>query len=111
MVFNVLTHNRDDHTKNFAFMLTNKSWQLTPAYDLTFCGGPGGEHTMTIAGAGKNPVQEDMLKVAASVNINKNDAKRIIDEVAEAVGHWSEHANEAGVSKESRVEIKRVISK
>ncbi len=44
MVFNVLAHNRDDHVKNFAFILDDRSgeWSLTPAYDLTFTTGPGG---------------------------------------------------------------------
>jgi len=37
MVFNVAAHNRDDHAKNFAFMLDDRTdeWSLAPAYDLT----------------------------------------------------------------------------
>nr|NJM04738.1 HipA domain-containing protein [Desulfobacula sp.] len=63
MIFNVMANNRDDHVKNFAFMIdTKKEWTLTPAYDLTFSKGPGGEHSMSIAGEGgssrqkRNPV-------------------------------------------------------
>jgi serine/threonine protein kinase HipA of HipAB toxin-antitoxin module len=41
MVFNVLTHNRDDHVKNFAFRLNEEGgWELAPAYDLVFAPGP-----------------------------------------------------------------------
>jgi serine/threonine-protein kinase HipA len=29
MVFNVLTYNRDDHAKNFSFILKNKEWHLS----------------------------------------------------------------------------------
>ena len=35
MVFNVLTHNRDDHVKNFAFRMTDEgNWELAPAYEV-----------------------------------------------------------------------------
>ncbi|MCB0402455.1 MAG: type II toxin-antitoxin system HipA family toxin [Flavobacteriales bacterium] len=37
MVFNVVASNRDDHTKNFSFLMDEQgSWSLSPAYDLTF---------------------------------------------------------------------------
>lgn len=38
MCFNVLAHNRDDHSKNFAFLYdeTRGKWSLSPAYDLTY---------------------------------------------------------------------------
>ena len=43
-VFNVLAHNRDDHGKNFSFLMSNTgAWKFAPAYDLTFSSGPGGE--------------------------------------------------------------------
>ena len=41
-VFNIASHNRDDHVKNFSFMFDeNNQWILAPAYDLTFSQGPG----------------------------------------------------------------------
>lgn len=44
-VFNVLSHNRDDHAKNFSFLMDEKGiWKVSPAYDLTFSSGPSGEH-------------------------------------------------------------------
>src|SRR5690625_5221043 len=34
MVFNVIAGNRDDHTKNFAFLMSRTGqWRLAPAYD------------------------------------------------------------------------------
>ena len=33
-IFNVLTHNRDDHAKNFSFIMDEQHrWHLSPAYD------------------------------------------------------------------------------
>ena len=99
-VFNVLTHNRDDHSKNFAFLMDNKgSWTVSPAYDLTFSSGPSGEHATTIMGEGKNPNKEHLLKLAAVGNIDKVVATTIIDEVNYAVKQWSRIAMQVGVSK------------
>ena len=101
MVFNVLAHNRDDHVKNFAFLLDDETgdWTLSPAYDLLFTPGPGGEHTMTVAGEGRNPSRPHMLKLAERADVSKREASAIIDEVQAAVAHWPEHAAQAGVSE------------
>ena len=49
MCFNILTHNFDDHTKNFSFTYTNESgWRLAPAYDLTYSDTYWGEHTTLV---------------------------------------------------------------
>ena len=51
MVFNVLMNNRDDHAKNFSFVLNEEGeWKVSPAYDLTFQDGPGGEHQSAVMG-------------------------------------------------------------
>lgn len=98
MVFNVLAHNRDDHVKNFAFRMTDEgSWELAPAYDLIFAPGPGGEHTMTIAGEGRAPSRKHLLQVAGRAGISNREAEEILDEVASAVFHWRAHARAAGV--------------
>jgi serine/threonine-protein kinase HipA len=101
MVFNVLTHNRDDHVKNFAFILDDKSgnWSVTPAYDLTFSKGPGGEHTMTLVGEGRNPRREQMLQLAKQASISNREANGIIDEVRAVRDRFGEFAKRAGVLK------------
>ena len=101
MIFNILAHNRDDHVKNFAFILDPESgrWALSPAYDLTFARGPGGEHSMTVAGEGRHPTRQDVLKLADQADIAWGDAERIIDEVSDAVNAWQSIAQEVGVQK------------
>jgi serine/threonine-protein kinase HipA len=45
MLFNVAAYNRDDHAKTVAFLMDeNGHWSFSPAYDLTYAPGPGGEH-------------------------------------------------------------------
>jgi hypothetical protein len=54
--FNVLAHNRDDHAKNFSFLLNARNeWIFAPAYDLVYSYGPGGEQSMLVLGEGRNP--------------------------------------------------------
>ncbi|MBL7836686.1 MAG: type II toxin-antitoxin system HipA family toxin, partial [Bacteroidetes bacterium] len=44
MVFNVLSKNCDDHTKNFSFMMhKNGEWRLSPAYDVCHAYRPGSQ--------------------------------------------------------------------
>ena len=71
MLFNVASHNRDDHVKNFAFQLEHRKrqWQLAPAYDLTFAEGPAGEHSMTVSGEGREPNKQHILALARGVSI------------------------------------------
>jgi len=99
MVFNVLSYNRDDHGKNFAFqMSTDGTWSFAPAYDLTFAYGPGGEHTTTIAGEGRNPIVKDFLKLSSLADISEVEANRIIKQVKSALSKWKKLASDVGVS-------------
>lgn len=94
--FNVFAHNRDDHSRNFAFMMDEKgSWKPSPAYDLTFSDGPGGEHTTLVAREGRNP-GIDHLKALAERSDLKNGSK-IIDQVHAAVGRFKVFAEMAEV--------------
>lgn len=102
MVLNVLTHNRDDHVKNFAFRLNDAGeWELAPAYDLVFAPGPGGEHTMTVAGEGRAPGRSHLLKLARAAGVADPEAESILREVSSAVERWRDHAREAGVGRRS----------
>lgn len=84
-VFNVLMNNRDDHAKNLAFMMeADGSWKLAPPYDLTYCLGYQGEHFMDIAGEGRSPTRQHVLKAAQAAGLPRNVADEAIDEV---LGH------------------------
>ena len=64
MAFNVMTSNQDDHTKNFAFMMSsNGKWKNSPGYDITYSRGVGAEHAMTVNGKGKGFTGDDLMKV------------------------------------------------
>jgi serine/threonine-protein kinase HipA len=110
MVFNVLAHNRDDHVKNFAFRMTDAGeWELAPAYDLVFSPGPGGEHTMTVAGEGRAPARRHLLRLAALARISDREAESILDGVAAAVTRWPVHARQTGVTTRSIKVVEKAI--
>ena len=86
MVFNVKCGNRDDHSKNFSFLLTAKhEWRLAPAYDLTPSTGLNGEHTAMVNGKGRNISDADLIATAASGGVPKNKVMRMIREVEDAL--------------------------
>lgn len=98
-VFNVLAHNRDDHSKNFSYLMDSQGgWKLSPAYDLTFSSGPRGEQSMMVMGEGKNPDTSHLLKLAGEAKIKKDRALEIIDATKSSLSKWSELAKQYGVS-------------
>ena len=113
MVFNITAHNRDDHAKNFAFILDDQTgeWSLAPAYDLTHSPGPGGEHTMTLLGEGRQPTGDQCLKLAEQTGIKTREARPIIDETNAAIARWPEFADLAGCTKKITATIGKAISR
>ena len=78
MCFNIFSHNRDDHSKNFSFIynLETKSWKVSPAYDLTYSQSIGGEHATTVNGNGRDPGLKEILEVAKKIDLNIDFAKK-----------------------------------
>ena len=108
--FNLFSYNRDDHAKNFSFLMDEKgSWYLSPVYDVTFSYGPGGEHSTMYMGEGKNPTDEHLLALSKKYGIKKGNI--IINEVREVTKKWKEFAKIAGVSKRNIENIDKVLQK
>lgn len=87
MCFNVFSHNRDDHSKNFSYLYVEKDrrWVLSPAYDMTYSNSIGGEHATTVNGNGADPSMDDLMMVAEKIGINLPKAKRIAVSIEECV--------------------------
>lgn len=108
MVFNVVTLNRDDHTKNFAFLLAEGgAWSLSPAFDITHAFNPKGRwtqrHQMSVNGKFEGIVLEDFEALGDRYAI-PNYAS-IIKSVFAAVGGWHDYAQKAGVLAATRDRI------
>jgi len=108
-VFNLFVHNRDDHGKNFSFLLDeNKTWKLCPAYDLTYSSGPGGEHSTTYLGEGKNPTLWHLEKLAKKHSIK--NYKDIINDVKDSVLKFDIYARELDLSKKELEDLNKIIN-
>ena len=81
MCFNVYYGNKDDHSKNFAFLYHEEigGYLLSPAYDLTKTVGKF-EHEMTVNGAG-NPSDADILALAEDFKLNLQTCRKIMNEI------------------------------
>lgn len=108
--FNVLAHNRDDHLRQFAFLRQGGAWRKAPAYDLTFSEGPGGEHTLLVAGEGRRPTVEHLERLALDGGVRRGVAREIIDRARGAVSRWGAFASEAGVSRGTRLRVAKGLA-
>jgi len=101
-VFNVLAHNRDDHARQFSFMMERDgTWRLAPAYDLTWSSGPGGEHSSSVLGHGKNITREHLIKLGEKAGMKKPDTINVIENARAAISKWKIFAGTYGVSRQS----------
>ncbi|MCH4813815.1 type II toxin-antitoxin system HipA family toxin [Vreelandella neptunia] len=93
-VFNIAFNNRDDHPKNFAYLMSSTGqWQLAPAYDVTFCEGPGGYHQMDVMGEALAIDRAALLQLAEEAEVSAQDALPIIDTISEVASQFSAIAN------------------
>lgn len=98
--FNVFSHNRDDHSKNFSFLMnSNGEWQFAPAYDLTYSYSSYGFHSTMVAGESQNPGKKHLLKLANHFGLK--DGEVIIDEVRSAIAEWSNIAKKIDINSET----------
>lgn len=114
MVFNIMANNTDDHNKNFSFLLKEDGkWKIAPAYDVTFIfntngTGPNIERRLSLGGKTSDVSKADLLDFA-----KKNDIKNasvIINRVAEAVGAFTEYAEQCSVVQPWRGIIQKALN-
>ncbi len=102
MVFNVLAYNRDDHTKQIAFLMDKRGqWRLSPAYDVTYAYNPDGAftsaHQMSVNRKRTDITDEDFLAVAKRQGLNMASARRLVARTRAAIAKWYGFAEAAKV--------------
>lgn len=109
MVFNVMSRNCDDHTKNFSFLLCKGSttWKLAPAYDVTYAHNPDGDwtnqHLMSVNGKFRDFVVGDLLEEANRFAVGT--ANDVIRQVRDAIIRWPQFARDAGLPDDEAARI------
>ncbi|MFT8419359.1 MAG: type II toxin-antitoxin system HipA family toxin [Acetobacter sp.] len=90
-VFNVAFNNRDDHPKNFSYLMSaTGAWTLAPAYDVTFCEGPGGYHQMDVMGEALEIDRAAILRLGQEAEISTQTAECIIEQICEVARKFME---------------------
>lgn len=109
IVFNIAISNTDDHLRNHGFILTDKGWVLSPAYDLN----PSIEKdglSLNID-MDDNALDFDLVKsVGEYFRLSEEEMNTILDEVLSVVKDWKIVAKELGI-KNAEMELMEVAFK
>jgi len=114
MVFNAVSRNQDDHTKNISFLMDKRGhWSLSPAYDVAYSYNPTGawtgQHQMSINGKRDNFTKDDFIAVARKFNISAVKYKAVFKQVTDSVLQWENLATANEVSEDYIKKIKSVL--
>lgn len=96
VVFNVCIGNTDDHFRNHGFLLTDKGWILSPAYDIN----PTLDRyqSLLISRESNKSDLSILLDACEDYMIRKSTAQRIIKEVTGTLKDWRKQAARLRVS-------------
>jgi serine/threonine-protein kinase HipA len=98
MLFNLFCVVRDDHAKNFSFLMDGSGeWALSPAYDLGYSENELGGNWMLIGGKRSQISYDDIYKMADTHSIKRDEVDSMIDEVRVGMDQWLD------ISKRSKV--------
>lgn len=101
-VFNVLAHNRDDHARQFSFIMERDGvWRMAPAYDLTWSFGPGGEHSSSVLGCGKDITRAHLTNLGKKADMKEQDIAQVIERAQDATSKWKTFASDYDVGRQS----------
>jgi len=98
IVLSICISNTDDHLRNHGFLLTQKGWKLSPAYDIN--------PVETGIGLTLNISDEDnaldlnlALEVSEFFRLKEKKAIEIVEEVKAVVSNWRTLADKYGLSR------------
>jgi serine/threonine-protein kinase HipA len=99
IVFNMAVSNTDDHLRNHGFLLSNKGWKLSPAYDMN----PNAEGNALALDVDEHSSAIDFalaLSVARWFDVTDKQAVEAQKEIADVVvNHWRRLAKQYELSR------------
>ena len=98
-MFNYLTVNQDDHSKNFSFLASDSDvWTLSPFYDIVYSPNPYKEHMTAFGGNGQTPKIVLNQLAAQSGLSSKKAIMTMAEEIFEATRSFRHEAKHLGLS-------------
>ena len=97
VAFSIAIRNHDDHFRNHGFLLTEKGWVWSPAYDLN----PSDFNTQSllVSRDSNESSLEVLLAAAGDYMLSTERAKQIVDEVSKAMQNARQVARQCGISE------------
>lgn len=97
VAFGICIGNCDDHFRNHSFLLTEKGWTLSPAYDLN----PSLDrhHAILINTETDESDLDILLDSHESYMIDANTAREIVSDVVQKMKYWEKIARDCGLSR------------
>lgn len=96
VAFNICIANSDDHFRNHGFLLTQKGWTLSPAYDMN---PTQNEYQSLLVSASSSKADLTiLLEACKDYMLNREVALQIISEVATAVNEWKALSTKLGIA-------------
>jgi len=105
IVFSICVSNTDDHLRNHGFILNQKGWNLSPAFDINPV--PNGFGLSLNISENDNRLNTDIaLQVAPYFRINQTEGVSIIDKIKTTVMTWPKLADKYNISGFEKKEMK-----
>ncbi|MEA1910653.1 MAG: HipA domain-containing protein [Spirochaetota bacterium] len=105
IVFSICVSNTDDHLRNHGFILNQKGWQLSPAFDINPV--PNGYGLSLNISENDNRLDLDLaLQVAPYFRIDQSEGLLLIDKIKTAVGSWAKLTEKYNISGIEKKEMK-----
>ena len=104
IVFSICVSNVDDHLRNHGFLLSNKGWILSPAYDINPVE-TGTGLKLNISNDDNSLDLDLAMEVHEFFRLQEKEAGEIIHMVKASVSNWRKVATKYGISKANQ-EIK-----
>ena len=100
VAFSIAIRNHDDHFRNHGFLMTEKGWVWSPAYDLN----PSDFNTQSllISRDSNESSLDILLSAAGDYMLSASKAQQIIDEVCKAMRNSHVVAHQCGISEQER---------
>jgi serine/threonine-protein kinase HipA len=110
IVFSIYISNTDDHLRNHGFLLNQKGWQLSPAYDIN--PNENGSGLKLNINENDNALEIDLaMEVAPFFRLKSDKAHKIHKIIKENVTSWRDIANKCQISRNEQELMNRAFQK
>ncbi len=110
ILFNVCVSNTDDHLRNHGFLLTERGWRLSPAYDMN--PNENGTGLKLNISENDNSLSVDLvMSVAGYFMLDETKSEAIHNEMQAMISKWNDVAKNIGIPNAERQSMSRAFNK